>query len=203
MPNSIVLALAVLLLATDSFAASAPLSIPQVALYQGADREKLLIEGAKSEGQLTSSTTPTPGSKRSSKSSKKNIHSSESPNGATTRRTSSAKCHRGSEQRRPDSRRCCRNHRRRHGCDESRRNLLKSTFRPRRAIIRRRRSWPKGKRGFFYLPNRETYNSLGFNTKVISPLPSAPRGLKDLLDPKWKGKMAITNTTTGRAGSAT
>ena len=55
---------------------------------------------------------------------------------------------------------------------------------------------PRGKNGFFYLPNRETYNSLGFNNKLI-PSPTAPRGLKDLLDPKWKGKMAITSTTTG------
>ena len=28
---------------------------------------------------------------------------------------------------------------------------------------------PKGKNGFFHLPDRETYNSLGFNTKLISP----------------------------------
>ena len=55
---------------------------------------------------------------------------------------------------------------------------------------------PRGKTGFFYLPNRETYNSLGFNTQLIPPA-VAPRNLKDLLDPKWKGKMAITSTTTG------
>jgi iron(III) transport system substrate-binding protein len=55
---------------------------------------------------------------------------------------------------------------------------------------------PRGKNGFFYLPNRETYNSLGFNTKLIPPA-NAPRSLKDLLDPRWKGKMAITSTTTG------
>jgi hypothetical protein len=28
---------------------------------------------------------------------------------------------------------------------------------------------PRGKKGFFYLPNRETYSSLGFNTKLIPP----------------------------------
>ena len=55
---------------------------------------------------------------------------------------------------------------------------------------------PRGKKGFFYLPNRETYSSLGFNTKLIPPA-SAPRSLKDLLDPRWKGKMAITGTSTG------
>ena len=55
---------------------------------------------------------------------------------------------------------------------------------------------PRGKNGFFYLPDRETYNSLGFNTKLVPPA-IAPRNFKDLLDPKWKGKMAITSTTTG------
>jgi iron(III) transport system substrate-binding protein len=55
---------------------------------------------------------------------------------------------------------------------------------------------PKGKNGFFYLPNRETYNSLGFNTHLIPP-GIAPKALRDLLDPRWKGKMAITSTTTG------
>jgi hypothetical protein len=39
-----------LLAAVECFAAAAPMSIPQLALYQGADREKILIEGAKKEG---------------------------------------------------------------------------------------------------------------------------------------------------------
>jgi len=55
---------------------------------------------------------------------------------------------------------------------------------------------PRGKSGFFHLPDRETYNSLGYNTKSVSPA-SAPRTLRDLLDPKYKGKMAITSTSTG------
>ena len=39
-----------LLGAAECFAAAAPASIAQLALYQGADREKILIEGAKKEG---------------------------------------------------------------------------------------------------------------------------------------------------------
>jgi iron(III) transport system substrate-binding protein len=39
--------------ATHTLAASAPMSPAQLALYQGADRDKILIEGAKKEGQLT------------------------------------------------------------------------------------------------------------------------------------------------------
>src|SRR5262249_43662648 len=37
----------------DAFSASAPTTVSQLALYQGADREKILIEGEKREGQLT------------------------------------------------------------------------------------------------------------------------------------------------------
>ena len=42
-----------LLTTVNVFAASAPMSDAQIALYQGMDREKMLIEGAKREGQLT------------------------------------------------------------------------------------------------------------------------------------------------------
>lgn len=38
---------------------------------------------------------------------------------------------------------------------------------------------------------REDYASLGFNTDAISP-DTAPRTYRDLLDPKWKGKMGIS-----------
>ncbi|MGH7929671.1 MAG: ABC transporter substrate-binding protein, partial [Candidatus Binatia bacterium] len=54
----------------------------------------------------------------------------------------------------------------------------------------------KGKDGFYYLGDRETYISLGFNTKLITPT-EAPKTVKDLTDPKWKGKMAIAGTSTG------
>jgi iron(III) transport system substrate-binding protein len=54
----------------------------------------------------------------------------------------------------------------------------------------------KGKNGIYYLADREIYIGLGFNTKLI-PVADAPRTYKDLLDPKWKSKMSITNTDTG------
>ena len=43
----------------------------------------------------------------------------------------------------------------------------------------------------FYLPNRETYNSLGIQHQTDSVRPPLREPLRDLLDPKWKGKMAI------------
>jgi iron(III) transport system substrate-binding protein len=42
-----------LLGAVDCFAAAAPASVLQLALYQGADREKILVEGAKKEAAFT------------------------------------------------------------------------------------------------------------------------------------------------------
>jgi iron(III) transport system substrate-binding protein len=42
-----------LLGAVDCFAAAAPSSVSQLALYQGADREKILVEGAKKEATFT------------------------------------------------------------------------------------------------------------------------------------------------------
>jgi iron(III) transport system substrate-binding protein len=44
---------------------------------------------------------------------------------------------------------------------------------------------------------RESYVGIGYNTKLIAPA-DAPKTYKDMLDPKWKGKMAIS----GELGSA-
>ena len=46
---------------------------------------------------------------------------------------------------------------------------------------------------------REGYIGLGFNTDRIAPA-DAPRSYKDLLDPKWKGRMAIAGATSTVAG---
>src|ERR1043166_5903250 len=54
----------------------------------------------------------------------------------------------------------------------------------------------KGKNGVFAWTNREIYISLGYNTKLISSA-DVPKSIKDYLDPKWKGKMSIAGTTTG------
>ena len=54
----------------------------------------------------------------------------------------------------------------------------------------------KGKKGVFAWTNREIYISLGYNTRLISS-EEAPKTIRDYLDPKWKGKMSIAGTTTG------
>jgi hypothetical protein len=51
---------AALLFAAVSYGAqSKPLSVAELALYQGADREKILLEGAKKEGQVVFYTSNT------------------------------------------------------------------------------------------------------------------------------------------------
>jgi iron(III) transport system substrate-binding protein len=54
----------------------------------------------------------------------------------------------------------------------------------------------KGKKGVLYWISRELYISVGYNTQMTATA-DVPRSMKDLLDPKWKGKMSIAGTTTG------
>jgi len=54
----------------------------------------------------------------------------------------------------------------------------------------------KGKTGVYYLPDLELYIGLGFNTKLVPPA-VAPKTNKDLLDPKWKGRISLAGTSTG------
>ncbi len=54
----------------------------------------------------------------------------------------------------------------------------------------------KGKIGVFYWADREIYISLGFNTKVVPPS-DAPRTYRDLLDPRWKGKISVSGGSSG------
>lgn len=53
-----------------------------------------------------------------------------------------------------------------------------------------------GKKGVYYLANREIYLGLGYNTKIVPPA-DIPRTYKDLLDPKWKGKMTLAGDDAG------
>ena len=85
---SILLAGGILILAaTKALAASAPMPFSQLALYQGADRETILIQGAKKEGQLVFYNSHT-WLKPSPRSLRRSIRSSKSRNGAPKARTS-------------------------------------------------------------------------------------------------------------------
>ena len=178
--------------ATAAMAATPPMAPAQLAVYQGADREKILIDGAKREGQFTLYTSHTWF---------KTFVTSFEKKYPFVRAT----------QWRNDSKNIIRKVLEENKSGRAIADIVETTA-DGMGVLKREGLFqeyyspearfypnelkPRGKTGFFYLPNRETYNSLGFNTQLIPPA-VAPRNLKDLLDPKWKGKMAITSTTTG------
>jgi iron(III) transport system substrate-binding protein len=53
--------------------------------------------------------------------------------------------------------------------------------------------------GRHWISVRESYTGIGFNTTKISPT-EAPHSYDNLLDPKWKGRMAVSGTL-GTAGN--
>lgn len=176
----------------QGFAANAPLSTAQIALYQKPDREKLLIEGAKREGQFSLYTSHTWFKTFIAEFEKKYpfIKATQWRNDSKNiirKVTEEAKAGRplvDVVETTADGLGVLR-----------REGLFQEYFSPQARFFPNDLK-PRGKNGFFSLPNRETYNSLGFNTQSI-PLAIAPRTLRDLIDPRFKGKMAITSTTTG------
>jgi len=174
------------------FSAGAPMSISQLALYQGADREKLLIEGAKKEGAFTLYDSHTWFRTFVSEFEKKYPFIKV----AEFRSDSKTMLKRVLEEFKAGQ----------HLVDviETTAATMKIMNREgmfQEYLVPDARFYPddvkeKGKSGYYYLGDRETYISLGFNTKLITPS-EAPKTLKDLVDPKWKGKMSIAGTSTG------
>ena len=181
-----------LLNATIVLAAAAPMSPAQLALYQGADRDKILIEGAKKEGQLTLYDSHTWFRTFVKEFEKKYpfIRVSE------WRNDSKNVIRRAMEEFKSSRNLADVVETTAEGMGLMKRDgMLQEYYSP------EARYYPddvksKGKNGLFYLGDRETYNSLGFNTNVISAN-EAPKTMRELLDPKWKGKMSIVSTSTG------
>jgi len=180
------------LIANQLFAASAPMSPAQLALYQGADREKILLEGAKREGQLT-------------------FYNSHTWFRTFVKDFEKKYPFIKVAEWRNDSKNIIRRVMEEFKAGRFLVDVVETT--PEVMGVSRNdgvfqefnspeaRYYPddvkaKGKNGLYYLGDRETYNSLGFNTQLIAPA-DAPRAMRDLLDPKWKGKMAIAGTSTG------
>ncbi|MGZ8487175.1 MAG: ABC transporter substrate-binding protein [Candidatus Binatia bacterium] len=185
-------ALVVLLIAMKSFAASAPTTVAQIALYQGADREKILVAGAKREGQVTFYNSHTWFRTFVKDFEKKYpfIKVAEWRNDSKNllqRVTDEAKANRSLVdvvETTPEAMGILR-----------RDGLLQEYYSP------EARFFPddvksKGKNGFHYVGDRETYIGLGFNTNLI-PQAEAPKTLRDLLNPKWKGKMSLVTSSSG------
>lgn len=174
-------------------AASKPKTVAEIALYQGSDREQLLIEGAKKEGQVTFYTSNTwmagalpPAFEKKYPFVKVLVWRSDSKEllKRVTEEYSAGRHIADVLETNPESMALL-----------HRDGLLQEHYSPEMAYYGEAVK-KKGKSGVFYWANREIYISLGFNTKVI-PTSDAPKNLKDLLDPRWKGKMSIAGTTTG------
>lgn len=175
-----------------ALAAAAPMALPQLALYQGADREKILIEGAKSEGQF-------------------GLYDSHTWFRTFVKDFEKKYPFIKVSEWRSDSKNLLSRSMTEFNSSRSLVDVIETTAEA-MGVMKREgmfqeyftpeaRFYPddvksKGKNGLYYLGDRETYNSLGFNTQLIPPA-TAPKNFKDLLDPRWKGKMAIAGTSTG------
>src|SRR5919197_106931 len=169
------------------------LSVAELALYQGADREKIFLDGAKREGQLTFYTSNTwvagPVSQEFEKKYpfvKANVWRSDSKSllKRLTEEVTAGRFLADVVETSPEYINIL-----------LKNNMLQEHTSPELSAYDDDAK-VKAKKGVYAWTNREIYISLGFHTKLV-PAAEAPRTIKDYLDPKWKGKMSIAGTTTG------
>lgn len=170
-----------------------PPTAAQLAFYQGKDREKVLVDGAKKEGQVTFYTSNTWmathvvqefGKKYPFV--KANVYRSDSKELLKRLTEESAAGHNIADvvETSPDYMALLQSS-----------GLFQELITPELAAYDDDTK-AKGKKGVLYGNSRELYISVGYNTKIIAAA-DVPKSMKDLLDPKFKGKMSIAGTTTG------
>jgi len=182
-----------LVVPSTGMGASKPTTMAELALYQGPDREQILIEGAKKEGRVTVYTSNTYIKEYLAKEFEKKYPFIKAE---LWRGDSSEHARRVMEETRAEH----------YVLDVIESDYEVQAILAREGIIQEfyspeLRSYPdsvilKGEKGVFYCALRENYIGLGFNTKLISPA-EVPKNYLDLLDPKWKGQMCIPGSGTG------
>jgi len=193
MKNIALLTALLVLLPWVVWGASKTMTVGELALYKGADREKLLLDGAKNEGQLSIYTSNSVVAGVVAQAFEKKFSfikvsawTAESP--VQLRRVleenRAARYIADVVESSPESIGILR-----------RENLLQEIYSPELAAYGDETK-VKGNLGVLYWTNREIYFSLGFNTKIIPPN-EAPKVLKDLLEPKLKGNIGISGHSTG------
>ncbi|MFC1816625.1 ABC transporter substrate-binding protein [Thermodesulfobacteriota bacterium] len=183
----------VLVVPSTGIAASKPTTVAEIALYQGPDRENILIEGAKKEGQLTLYTANTWIN---------NVVAKEFEKKYPFVKVSAWRSNSDKILKRVIEEYAAR----RFFVDAmdlapgpalifNREGILQEYYSPEIRYYGDEVK-AKGKIGVYFLGHRGLNISLGFNTKLIPPA-EAPKVYKDLLDPKWKGKMSIAGSAPG------
>jgi iron(III) transport system substrate-binding protein len=191
----VLIMLAILLVVTSTVvAAGKPKTVAEIALYQGPGRQKMLIEGAKKEGQFmlynSNSWITNVVSKEFGKKypfikvlvarmrSKRMIKRVLEEYAAGSHKVDAIETSHGSIR------------------IFHRNGIFQEYYTPEAAHYPEEVK-EKGKSGgVYFLADRELYYGLGFNTEAISSA-EAPKTYKDLLDPRWKGKMSIVASGTG------
>lgn len=185
----ILISLMMLLAAAAAGAVGEPKTVAEIALYQGPDREKILMEGARKEGHLTYY----------------NSHVVQGLVGEFEKKYPFIKV----SEWRTEAKEMFRRIREEYTAGRfladviatadlmvflRKEGILQEYFSP-QMLSYEDEYKVKGKTGIYYLANWENHIGLGYNTERISRT-EAPKNLKDLLDPKWKGKLSIAGSTT-------
>jgi len=178
--------------ASIGWTAGKPTSVAEIALYRGPDREQILIEGAKREGQVVfynSLTTMDAVAREFEKKYpfiKTTLWRSDSTNLIKRVSEEYASRHFIVDVVETSGAAMAMLHKM---------GIFQEHYLPDAAAYGNEVK-EKGKSGFYYVADRENYTSLGFNTKLI-PATQAPKQYKDLLDPQWKGKITLAGGSIG------
>src|SRR3989338_5817742 len=175
-----------------TWAATKPTTVAEIALYQGADREQLLIEGAKKEGQVMFYNINTWLSTVAQEFEKKYPFVK-----ASVWRSDSKTLLKRVTEEYASGRYLVDVIDVTFGCVAilHKMGIFQEYYSP-EMVAYTDEVKAKGKTGVYYLPDLELYIGLGFNTKLVAAA-DAPKTYKDLLDAKWKGRISFAGTSTG------